>query len=114
MVSKSSSLNLFSFHGRTRVLHLTWFASFLSCVVWFNHAPLMAAIRESLQLTDAQVSAILMINVALTIPARIVVGMLVDHFGPKLVYSILLFSASLFCFLFASADNFQQLMLFRF
>ena len=42
------------------------------------NAPLMAAIRESLQLTDSQVSAILMINVALTIPARIVVGMLVD------------------------------------
>jgi NNP family nitrate/nitrite transporter-like MFS transporter len=114
MSSENSKLNLLTFHGKTKILHLTWFAFFLSFVVWFNHAPLMAAIRESLQLTDAQVSAILMINVALTIPARIIIGMLVDHFGPRLVYSSLLFISSLICFLFAIADSFQQLIIYRF
>ncbi len=114
MHSTSSRLNLLSFRGKTRVLHLTWIGFFLTVLVWFNHAPLMAAIRESLQLTDAQVSAILMINVALTIPARIIIGILVDHFGPRLVYSVLLFSSSIVCFLFAVADSFQQLIMFRF
>ena len=114
MSSPSSSLNLFSFKGKIRVLHLTWFAFFLSFLVWFNHAPLMAAIRESLGLTDAEVSALLMINVALTIPARIIIGMLVDQFGPKLVYSILLFLSSLICFSFAIAESFQQLIITRF
>ncbi|PCJ22386.1 MAG: MFS transporter [SAR86 cluster bacterium] len=114
MLATSSRLNLFSFNGKTRVLHLTWFAFFLSFLVWFNHAPLMGAIRESLGLTDAQVSALLMINVALTIPARIIVGMLVDHFGPKLVYSILLSLASIVCFFFAFASNFQELIIYRF
>lgn len=114
MDANSSKLNLLSFHGKTRVLHLSWFAFFLTFVVWFSHAPLMAAIRASLDLTDAQVTAILMVNVALTIPARIIVGMLVDHFGPKRVFSLLLFCSSIFCFLFALADNFQQLILFRF
>lgn len=114
MSSSSSSLNLFSFNGKIRVLHLTWFAFFLTFLVWFNHAPLMAAIRESLGLSDAEVSALLMINVALTIPARIIIGMLVDQFGPRLVYSILLFVSSLICFSFAIADNFQQLIISRF
>lgn len=96
------------------MLHLTWFAFFLTFLVWFNHAPLMAAIRESLGLTDAEVSALLMINVALTIPARIIIGMLVDQFGPRKVYSILLFVSSIVCFSFALADSFQQLIITRF
>ncbi len=37
-------LNLLSFTGNIRILHLTWFAFFLSFAVWFNHAPLLAAI----------------------------------------------------------------------
>ena len=31
--------SLLSFTGRHRVLHLTWFAFFLTFVVWFNFAP---------------------------------------------------------------------------
>ena len=30
---------ILSFSGRYRILHLTWFAFFLSFVVWFNFAP---------------------------------------------------------------------------
>ncbi|MEE2766202.1 MAG: MFS transporter, partial [Pseudomonadota bacterium] len=70
-------LNWLSFTGKTKVLHLTWFAFFLTFLVWFNHAPLMLLIKETLQLTDEQVKIILILNVALTIPARIIVGMLV-------------------------------------
>lgn len=35
----------FSFRDRYRILHLSWLAFFVSFVVWFNHAPLMASIR---------------------------------------------------------------------
>jgi MFS transporter, NNP family, nitrate/nitrite transporter len=82
-----SGLNVLRLEPRIKVLHLTWLAFFVSFVVWFNHAPLMAAIRTSLRLTDHEVSAPLILNVALTIPARIVIGMLVDKFGPRLVYA---------------------------
>src|SRR5262245_64677659 len=90
-------LNLFSLEPRIKVLHLTWLAFFVSFVVWFNHAPLMAAIRTSLNLTDQEVSALLILNVALTIPARIVIGMLVDKLGPRLVYSLLLVTSGALC-----------------
>ncbi|HKZ97558.1 MAG TPA: MFS transporter, partial [Hyphomicrobiaceae bacterium] len=75
--TKACGIRLLSREPKIRVLHLTWAAFFVSFVVWFNHAPLIAAIRASLGLTDQQVGALLILNVALTIPARIVVGMLV-------------------------------------
>ena len=86
----AQKMNLLSFSGKIKILHMTWFAFFLSFVVWFNHAPLMLLIKESLGLTQSEVKTILILNVALTIPARIAIGMLVDKFGPKRTYSTLL------------------------
>ena len=114
MSATTASFTLFSFTGKIRILHLTWFAFFLTFIVWFNHAPLLASIRETFGLTDQQVKMLLTLNVALTIPARIVIGMLVDHFGPRKVYSSLLFLSSFICFFFATADSFETLALARF
>ncbi|MGH8491297.1 MAG: MFS transporter, partial [Gammaproteobacteria bacterium] len=114
MAVAKSRLDLFSFRGNVRVLHLTWFAFFLSFVVWFNHAPLLAAIRDSLSLSDQQVKTLLILNVALTIPASIIVGMLVDKLGPRRTYATLLISSSLLCFFFALAQSYPMLALGRF
>src|SRR5262245_22705462 len=115
MQAKSHGLvDLFRFEPRIRVLHLTWFAFFVSFVVWFNHAPLLAAIRTSLNLTDSEISALLILNVALTIPARIVIGMLVDKFGPRLVYSSLLAISGALCVFFGMAQDFVTLAIARF
>lgn len=108
------SIKLLSFSGPSKILHLTWFAFFLSFLVWFNSAPLMISIRETFNLTTAEVKALLTLNVALTIPARIIVGMLVDKYGPKLVFALLLGSASLVCFFFAFAQSYEALALSRF
>ena len=110
----ATNMNLLSFSGKMKILHMTWFAFFLSFAVWFNHAPLMLLIKESLDLSQSQVKTILILNVALTIPARIAIGMLVDKFGPKRTFSTLLALASVPCFLFARADSFEQLALARF
>ena len=114
MPTSSKSLNLFSFSGKMRILHLSWIAFFISFFVWFNHAPLLAMIRESMGLTEQQIKTLLILNVALTIPARIIVGMLVDAFGPRRIYSMLLFVSSFLCFGFAIADDYEQLALMRF
>lgn len=110
----TSKLNLFSFSGKMRILHLSWMAFFVSFFVWFNHAPLLGMMRESLGLNDQQIKTLLILNVALTIPARIIIGMLVDAFGPRRIYSMLLFVSSFLCFGFALAKNFEQLALMRF
>ena len=105
----AKTLKLLSFQGKTKILHMSWMAFFLSFVVWFNHAPLMGMISASLSLTKSQVSTLLVLNVALTIPARIVIGMLTDRYGPRITYSALLAVVSLPCFIFAWGNDFTTL-----
>jgi len=112
--TQSSSFTLFSFQGRTKTLHLTWLAFFISFFVWFNMAPLMSSIRDTLGLSDQEVKTLLILNVALTIPARIIIGMLVDKLGPRITYSALLVSSGVLCLLFAMATSFQMIALTRF
>ncbi len=109
-----SKLNLFSFTGNMRILHLTWFAFFITFMVWFAHAPLMVVIRETFGLSDQEVKALLILNVAMTIPARIVVGMLVDRFGPRVMFSSILILSGFMCIAFSMAQNYQQLATMRF
>ncbi|HHJ17827.1 MAG TPA: NarK family nitrate/nitrite MFS transporter [Gammaproteobacteria bacterium] len=114
MQDSDSRFKIFSFSGKTRILHLSWFAFFLSFLVWFNHAPLLGAMRDTFGLNDQQIKTLLILNVALTIPARIIIGMLVDAFGPRRIYSGLLFVSAFLCFGFAVADSYEQLALMRF
>ncbi len=109
-----TKMNLLSFSSKIKTLHLTWFAFFISFFVWFNHAPLISSIRDSLGLSDQEVKALLILNVALTIPARIIIGMLVDRYGPRLTYSLLLVVSGVLCCLFALATDFQTIALTRF
>ena len=67
---------LWSFQGRYKTLHLTWFAFFLTFVVWFNLAPLATTVKADLGLTLGQIRTVAICNVALTIPARVLIGML--------------------------------------
>lgn len=107
-------LKLLSFTGKMRILHLSWVAFFLSFYVWFNHAPLMSSIRETMGLSPQEVKVLLILNVALTIPARVIIGMLVDSYGPRRMYSLLLFISSFLCFGFAMANTFEQMAMMRF
>ena len=107
------SAALWSFQGRYRTLHLTWFAFFLTFVVWFNLAPLATTVKADLGLTVPQMRALALCNVALTVPARVLIGMLLDKYGPRLTYSSLLVFAALPCGLFAMAQDFNQLVLAR-
>ncbi len=104
---------LWSFNGRYQILHLTWFAFFLTFVVWFNFAPLATAAKAELGLTEAQLRTIAICNVALTVPARIIVGMILDRFGPRITYSCLLIYAAFPCLAFALAQNFEQMVYSR-
>lgn len=106
-------LEMWSFRGRYKILHMTWFAFFLSFVVWFNLAPLATQVKSDFGLEVGQIRTIAICNVALTVPARIIIGMLLDKYGPRLTYSILLIYAAIPCIAFASAQNFSQLVISR-
>lgn len=108
-------INLFDLKSqRIRTLHFTWFAFFISFYIWFNYAPLLSSIRSTLDLTNDQIKVFLILNVALTIPSRIAVGMLVDKFGPRIMYTLLLAISGILCIVFSTAQDFQQLAIMRF
>jgi NNP family nitrate/nitrite transporter-like MFS transporter len=104
---------LFSLTGRYRILHQTWFAFFLTFVCWFNFAPFATTIGKELHLLPEQIKTLGICNLALTIPARIIIGMLLDKFGPRITYSILLIFAVVPCLATALAQDFNQLVISR-
>jgi NNP family nitrate/nitrite transporter-like MFS transporter len=116
--SRSSSAGsrirgLWSFQDRYRILHLTWIAFFLSFVVWFNFAPFSATIGEQFGFSKGQLVTLALCNVALTVPARILIGMLLDRYGPRRVYSGILVYAAIPCMIFATASSFSVLVVSR-
>lgn len=113
-VPTQDKLNIFSFKDKNKILHLGWIAFFLTFFVWFNHAPFLSTIGETLNLSKDQIKTLLILNVALTIPARVIIGMLTDRFGPRLVYTAILAIGAIPCFTFAFAQDYNTLALSRF
>lgn len=99
---------------RIRTLHYTWLAFFITFYVWFNMAPLATTMLENIDwLTKEHIKVLAICNVALTIPARIVVGALIDRYGPRVVFSLLMIVMSIPAFLFAFGNTFIQLLISR-
>ncbi len=97
-----------------KALHLTWIAFFITFYVWFNMAPLASTMLKHvdwLQKSDLKVFGIC--NVALTIPGRLVVGMMLDKYGPRRVFSILMVILAIPTFIFAFGDSRAVLMVSR-
>lgn len=113
MPTRARITALLQFSGRYRVLHLTWFAFFLSFVVWFNFAPFSATIGEELGLSREQLITIGLCNVALTVPARVLIGMALDRWGPRRVYASILVYAAFPCTMFALSTSFPMLVVSR-
>ena len=113
-MSNDTNFNLLSFTGRYRILHLTWFAFFMTFVVWLGLGPMMPFIKEALGLSAQETKVLLILNVAMTIPSRIIVGMLVDKLGPRIMYTGILVLGGLISIAFAWADSYEQLALLRF
>src|SRR3954447_13323691 len=99
--------------SRWKQLQFTWVSFFLTFVVWFNLAPFSSSIGRALHLTPEQVKTLMICNVALTIPARIGVGMLVDRFGPRKVFTAILLIFAAPCVMCALATQYWQLVVAR-
>lgn len=97
-----------------RALHLTWIAFFITFYVWFNMAPLASSILASADwLTKDDIRLFAIANVAMTIPARILVGMALDRWGPRRVFSVLMVTMAIPTLFFAFGDTKMQLFVSR-
>jgi MFS transporter, NNP family, nitrate/nitrite transporter len=101
-------------NAEIKALHLTWIAFFICFYVWFNMAPLASSMLRSADwLTRDDIRLFAIANVALTIPARIIVGMALDRFGPRRVFSVLMVLMALPTFVFAFGDTREVLFMSR-
>jgi len=107
--------DLFRYTNREiQALHLTWIAFFMCFYVWFNMAPLASSMLATLDwLTRDDIRLFAIANVALTIPARIIVGMALDRFGPRRVFSVLMVLMAIPTFVFAFGDTREVLFMSR-
>ena len=97
-----------------RALHLTWIAFFITFYVWFNMAPLASSMLKSVDwLTRDDIRLFAILNVALTIPARIIVGMALDRFGPRRVFSVLMVTMAIPALMFAFGNSVTQMLISR-
>ncbi len=110
----AEKFNLLSFKGKMKILHMSWFVFFITFVMWFNAAPLMQAIAASLGVSGQQLVVLATVNVAIAVPSRVLIGMLTDKYGPRIMYSLLLILGSLPFFWFAMATTLEQAALARF
>ncbi|MDI2132829.1 MFS transporter [Yinghuangia seranimata] len=111
--SKPRLRALLSFRGRYRMLHLAMLAFLCSFVLWFDMAPFMDDIGKEFGLTAGQKATLALCNIALTIPARTLIGMLVDRYGPRRVYGCLLIFAAIPNTVFAMAHSYTLLVVSR-
>ena len=112
--NKATSINLFSLGTiQMRTFHLSWFAFFLCFFGWFGIAPLMAVVREELDLSKAQIGNIIISSVAITVFARLVIGWLCDKIGPRITYTYLLILGAFPVILIGLSDSYWSFLVFR-
>jgi NNP family nitrate/nitrite transporter-like MFS transporter len=111
---RATKINLLDFHSpQMRAFHMAWFAFFLCFFGWFGIAPLMPIIRDELHLSKAQIGNSIIASVAITILARLVIGWMCDHFGPRRSYTALLLVGSLPVMGVGLAHDYSSFLLFR-
>lgn len=94
-------------------LHKTWIAFFITFYVWFNMAPLASTIMKDTGLTLDQLKVLAICNVALTVPMRVVVGMLCDRIGPRKTFCIVMWVMAFPCIGFALASSYTEMLIAR-
>jgi len=101
--------------GRDEIvaLHKTWIAFFITFYVWFNMAPLASTIMKDTGLTLDQLKILAICNVALTVPMRVIVGMLCDRLGPRKTFCLVMWSMAVPCIWFAFATTFTEMLISR-
>ncbi|MNK22329.1 Nitrate transporter [compost metagenome] len=96
-----------------KTFHITWLTFFFCFFAWFGMAPLMKIAREQLHLTKDEVGNIQIASVSATIIARLLIGRLIDKYGPKLIYTWLLVLCAIPVLLIGTSHSYTSFLLFR-
>jgi NNP family nitrate/nitrite transporter-like MFS transporter len=112
--TKAASIDIFSLSTPSmRAFHITWLTFFICFFGWFGIAPLMAVVREELNLTKSQIGNIMIASVAITIFARLLVGWLCDKIGPRITYTAMLAFGAMPVMCIGFSNSYESFLLFR-
>jgi len=107
-------MDLFAFkRPEIAALHKTWIAFFITFYVWFNMAPLVSTIMKTTGLTLDQLKVLAICNVALTVPGRVIVGMISDRIGPRKTFCLVMWVFAVPCIWFAFATTYTEMLITR-
>ena len=114
LAHKANRIKLFDFKSvQMRTFHMSWLAFHLCFFGWFGIAPLMAVVREDLDLTKSMVGSTIIASVAITVLVRLLIGPLCDKFGPRKTYTWLLTLGSIPVMCIGFADSFETFLMAR-
>ncbi len=113
-VKKATSIKLLDFKTpQMRAFHLSWVAFFLCFFGWFGIAPLMAVVRDELDLTKSQIGNIIISSVAITVIARLLIGWICDKIGPRITYTYLLILGAIPVMFIGLSNSYESFLIFR-
>ncbi len=96
-----------------KTFHITWLTFFFCFFAWFGMAPLMKIAKEQLHLTKDQIGNIQIASVSATIIARLIIGRLIDKYGPRIIYTWLLVICAIPVLLIGTSHSYTSFLLFR-
>ncbi|WP_106477456.1 MFS transporter [Phytohalomonas tamaricis] len=112
--NKATRIRLFDFKTpQMRAFHMSWLAFHVCFFGWFGIAPMMAVVRDDLNLTKSQIGNTIIASVAVTVLVRLMIGLLCDKIGPRKAYTWLLCLGSLPVMAIGFANSFESFLLAR-
>ncbi|OUE39668.1 MFS transporter [Billgrantia desiderata SP1] len=114
ILNKANRIRLLSLRTpQMRAFHFSWFAFHICFFGWFGIAPLMAVVREDLNLTQTQIGNTIIASVLITVIVRLLIGVLCDRIGPRKTYTGLLVLGSIPVMSIGFANSFETFLLAR-
>ncbi|OCH89835.1 nitrate transporter [Obba rivulosa] len=99
----------------SRSFHLSWLGFWVAFLSWFAFSPLVPeAVKADLQLTAAEIGNSNIVSLCATLLVRVVVGPLVDRYGPRQVMAWLLILGAIPSGLAGTIHNARGLYVVRF
>jgi len=93
---KATEIKLCSFaRPHMRAFHCSWWCFFIAFFIWFAIAPLLGEIRDDLKITKQEVWTSSIVGVGGTIFMRFVLGPGCDKYGARILFAVVLCSASI-------------------
>uniref|UniRef100_A0A7S4NA57 Nitrate/nitrite transporter n=1 Tax=Odontella aurita TaxID=265563 RepID=A0A7S4NA57_9STRA len=93
---KATEIKLCNFsRPHMRAFHCSWWSFFIAFFIWFSIAPLLSEIKITLKLTKQEIWTANIVSVAGTILMRFILGPGCDKYGARILFTIVLCTASI-------------------